>query len=102
MDFERGSTLGGIITAIVFTGFTALILNDFFYNISNKPYSFEVRDKFMSSEELKATKVNLGEYNQSQEFILGFIALDEDGVRDTEFNPFDNDYIEVFSAYWDF
>ena len=63
VDFERGSTLGGLITAIVFIGFTALVIQDLSYNLSNKPYTFEVRDKFMSSEEHMATEVNLGAYS---------------------------------------
>ena len=102
VDFERGSTLGGILTAVVFIGFTYLLLSDLSYNISNKPYTFEVREKIMSPEEHMATKVNLGDYTKSQEFVLGFTVLHENGTRDNEFDPFDNDYIEVFTNYWDY
>ena len=62
MDFERGSTFGGLMTALVFIGFIYLILYDLQDNINNKPYTFEVRDKYMSPEEHKATVVNLGDY----------------------------------------
>ena len=82
VDFERGSTLGGIITAVVFIGFTYLLLSDLSYNISNKPYTFEVREKFMSPEEHMATEVNLGDYERSQEFAINVIA------------PRDNDTID--------
>ena len=83
VEFERGSTLGGIITAIVFVGFTFLLVYDFSYNISDKPYTFEVRDKFMAPEEFMATKVNFGEYDRSQEIVLGFMAVKEDGSVDS-------------------
>ena len=102
VDFERGSAFGGIMTAIVFIGFIALLVYDLSYNISNKPYTFEVRDKFMSPEEHMATNINLGDYQISQELVLGFIATHENGTRDTSFNPFDNDYIEIISGYMDF
>ena len=102
MDFERGSTFGGIMTSIVFVGFASLLVYDTTYNISNKPYSLEVRDKFMSSEELMATQVNFGAYNQSQELVLGFTATKEDGTLDTDFNPLDNDYFEVIATWWDY
>ena len=62
MDFERGSIFGGLMTTVVFVGFTFLLVYDLTYNISNKPYAFEVRDKFMAPEEFMATKVNLGDY----------------------------------------
>ena len=55
VDFERGSTLGGIMTAVVFIGFIYLVMSDLTENIRNKPYTFEVRDKFMSPEEHIAT-----------------------------------------------
>ena len=32
---------------------------------------------------------------------MGFIAAHENGTRDESFNPFDNDYIEVKSSYFD-
>ena len=72
VDFERGSTFGGLVTALVFTGFIYLIVYDLQENINNKPYTFEVRDKFMSPEEHKATVVNLGENKKSLEFMIGF------------------------------
>lgn len=102
VDFERGSTFGGLVTALVFTGFIYLIVYDLQENINNKPYTFEVRDKFMSPEEHMATKVNLGDFQTSQEFAIGFLTYFENGTQDVEFNPFDNDYIEVFSGFWDY
>ena len=33
---------------------------------------------------------------------MGFIPMREDGSRDPDFDPFDNDYIEVVSAYVDY
>ncbi len=51
------------MTAVVFIGFTALLVNDLSFNITNKPYSFEVRDKFMSQEEMIETNIDLGAYN---------------------------------------
>ena len=30
------------------------------------------------------------------------MAVKEDGSRDNEFDPFDNDYIEVFASYLDY
>ena len=53
------------MTAVVFIGFTSLLIYDLSYNIENKPYTFTVRDKFMSPEEHMATKVNLGDYETS-------------------------------------
>ncbi len=102
VDFGRGSTLGGIITAIVFVGFSALIVYDLSYNISNKPYTFEIRDRFMSPEEHMNTKLNLGDYERSMDLVIGFHATDDNGVKDQTFNPFDNDYIEVISGWFDF
>ena len=32
--------------------------------------------------------------------MFGFIAQHENGTRWNEFDPFDNDYIEVFTTYW--
>ena len=101
VDFERGSTLGGVMTLLVFIGFTFLLVYDFSYNISNRPYTFEVRDQFMALEEFNATKVNFGEYQSSYEFVLGMIAVKEDGTIDLAFNPLDNDYIEVIASFWD-
>ena len=51
VDFERGSTFGGIMTAFVLVGFIGILVYDLTENIRNKPYTFEVRDKFMSPEE---------------------------------------------------
>ena len=51
VDFERGSTFGGLMTSIVFAGFIFLIMSDLTDNINNKPYKFDIRDKFMSPEE---------------------------------------------------
>ena len=48
VDFERGSTFGGIMTSILFMGFIYLIISDLYDNINKKPYTFEVRDKYMS------------------------------------------------------
>ena len=56
-----------------------------------------------------ATKLNLGNYERSQEFVIGFVVLYENGTSDndelqwdTNFDPLDNDYIEVVSGFWDF
>ena len=51
VDFERGSTFGGLMTAVVLVGFISVLVYDLTENIRNKPYTFEVRDKFMSPEE---------------------------------------------------
>ena len=101
MDFERGSTFGGVLTAIVFVGFVYLIVYDLQYNINNKPYTFEVRDRFMSPEEQKATVINLGDNKKSLEFMFGILATFENGTYDTSFNPLDNDYIEIIPFTWD-
>ena len=50
VDFERGSTFGGIMTVVVFVGFISLVMYDLTENINNKPYDFNVRDKYMSPE----------------------------------------------------
>ena len=55
----------------------------------------------MSPEEHQAAVVNLGEYEKSTDFFLGFVAVMEDGIQDRTFNPLDNDYIEVITSYWD-
>ena len=62
VDFERGSTFGGVMTAVVFVGFIYLLVYDVQENIRNKPYTFEVRDKYLSPKEHNAAVVNLGEY----------------------------------------
>ena len=51
IEYERGSVLGGIMTVSIFMGFGYLLINDIQYNINEKPFTFEVKDKFMSSEE---------------------------------------------------
>ena len=101
VDFERGSTFGGVMTAVVFIGFIYLIISDLSDNINNKPYTFDVRDKYVSPEELRNTVVNFGENKQSIEFILGFGAWFENETVWLDFNPLDNDYIEVHTAYFD-
>ena len=101
VDFERGSTFGGIVTAFVFVGFIYLIVYDLSENIRNKPYTFEVRDKFMSPEQQKAAVVNIGENKKSLEFMFGIHAVSENGSYNPSFNPLDNDYIEIFPMYWD-
>ena len=101
VDFERGSTFGGIVTTIVFVGFIYFILSDLSDNINNLPYTFEVKSKYLSPEEHRNTVVNFGENEQSVEFFLGFIAYAENGDRLFDFDPLDNDYIEVLTGYWD-
>ena len=86
---------------MVFIGFIYLILSDMTDNINNKPYTLEVKDKYLSPEEHEAAGVNMGDNEFQTEFILGFLAYTEDGTWDMEFNPLDNDYIEVFTSYWD-
>ena len=49
-----------MLTAAVFMGFIYLILNDLADNINNKPYTFEVKDRYLSPEEHRNTVVNLG------------------------------------------
>ena len=102
VDFERGSILGGLLTAVVFIGFTTLLVYDITYNISNKPYNFDVRDKFMSPEEHIATKINLGDYAKSSEHIIGLNTIHENGTTDYGFDPFDNDYVEFLVGYIDY
>ena len=51
IEYERGSVLGGLMTVGVFMGFGYLLLNDFSYNVNQKPFTFEVKDKFMSADE---------------------------------------------------
>ena len=101
VDFERGSTFGGIVTMMVFVGFIYLILNDLSNNINNLPYTFEVRDKYLSPKEQRERVVNLGEYDKSADFIIGFAVFDQNVEIDTTFDPLDNDYIEVLTSYWD-
>ena len=61
VDFERGSTFGGIVTTVVFVGFIYFILSDLSNNINNLPYTFEVKTKYLSPEEHRNTVVNFGE-----------------------------------------
>ena len=51
IEYERGSVLGGLMTVGVFLGFGYLLMNDISYNLREKPFTFEVKEKFMSSEE---------------------------------------------------
>ena len=59
IEYERGSVLGGLMTVGVFMGFGYLLINDISYNINEKPFTFEVRDKAMSVDEASDTEVNL-------------------------------------------
>ena len=65
VDFERGSTFGGIITTFVLVGFIGVLIYDLTENIRNKPYTFTVRDKFMSPEETQKAKVFIGRQEKS-------------------------------------
>ena len=55
----------------------------------------------MTPEEHVATRLNLADFDQSQDIVVGIEAYKEDGSYDPTFNPLDNDYIEVVSAAWD-
>ena len=105
------------MTLSVFMGFGYLLITDISYNISEKPFTFEVKEKFMSIDETGATVVNFAEHNQSLNFILG-LETDFLAQKNESFDPFDNDYIEflvlngdsktsivssnpVISALWD-
>ena len=85
----------------MFVGFIYFILSDLSDNINNLPYTFEVKDKYLSPEEHANTVVNFGENEQSIELLFGFYAVSENGTHLPEFNPLDNDYIEVSAVYWD-
>ena len=65
VDFERGSTFGGIMTTVVLVGFIGILVYDLEENIRNKPYTFNVRDKFMSPEETRNAKVIMGKGEKS-------------------------------------
>ena len=65
VDFERGSTFGGIMTVIVFVGFISILMYDLTENIKNKPYTFTVRDKYMSPEVHQTARVDIGEKEKS-------------------------------------
>ena len=101
VDFERGSTFGGVLTTVVFVGFIYLILNDLSDNINNKPYTFDVKDKYMSPKELRSTVINLDENEKSTDFMLGITVFHENGTADQTFDPLNNDYFDVIPAYWD-
>ena len=101
VDFERGSTFGGIMTAFVLVGFIGILVYDLSENIRNKPYTFEVRDRYMSPEETRNAKVIMGQEEKSQQLMFGFYPHFENGTYDGMFDVLDNDYFEVVSAYWD-
>ena len=101
VDFERGSTFGGIMTAFVFIGFIGILMYDLTENIRNKPYTFTVRENFLSAEEQRSTVVNGDEYQQSLAFFAHFTARDENGLMIASFDPLDNDYIDIYASYWD-
>ena len=101
VDFERGSTFGGIMTAFVLVGFIGILMYDLQENIINKPYTFVVRDKFMAPEEIGAQSVMMGEGEKSVEMMVVFLALHENGTLDYSFNPLDNDYFDLITSYWD-
>ena len=61
VDFERGSTFGGVMTAFVFTGFIGILIYDLQENIRNKPYTFTVKDKFFTEDQIGSEVVNFGE-----------------------------------------
>ena len=63
VDFERGSTFGGIMTAFVFIGFIGILIYDLTENIKNKPYTFKVKDRSMKAEERGETEINFAEYS---------------------------------------
>ena len=74
-------------------GFGYLLINDIRYNLNEKPFTFEVKEKFMSEAEASETKLNLALNNQSLNFMVGTDAnyLTQ---RNQTFDPFDNDFIE--------
>ena len=47
------------MTAFVLVGFLGILAYDLQYNVNNRPYTFNVRDKFLSPEEHHRTKINL-------------------------------------------
>ena len=57
VDFERGSTFGGLLTLFVFVGFVSILVYDLSVNIRDRPYTFEVRDKFLTPEVVKTMEV---------------------------------------------
>ena len=89
------------MTSLVFVGFIYLIVYDLQSNISKKPYTFEVRDKYMSPEEHLAERVEVGEGEKSQELMIGFAVQDENGNYEPGFDPLNNDYFQLTSTYWD-
>ena len=102
VDFERGSTFGGIMTTFVLVGFIGVLVYDLSENIKTQPYTFTVRDKFMSPEETRNAKVIMGKIERSQEFALFIDARHENGSwYGSKFNIMDNDYFDLIGAYWD-
>ena len=53
------------MTAVVLVGFIGILMYDLEENIRNKPYTFSVRDKFMSPEETRNAKVIIGKEEKS-------------------------------------
>ena len=88
------------MTVGVFIGFGYLLLNDISYNLTEKPFTFDVKDKFMSAKDASAMDINLGQNNQSFNFLIGLesLILRE---RNESFDPFDNDYIDFTVVEWD-
>ena len=101
VDFERGSTFGGIMTAFVLVGFIGILIYDLSQNIRNKPYTFTVRDKFMSPKETESLKVIIGEREKSIELLIIFESTHKNGNWDLQFNPLDNDYFDLKTSIWD-
>ena len=59
------------MTVGVFMGFGYLLINDIMYNINVKPFTFEVKEKFMSEEECSETEIHLDQYGQSLNYLVG-------------------------------
>ena len=55
----------------------------------------------MNPEEHMATQLILADFDESQEILVDFLAYFSNGTQDKQFNPLDNDYVEVFTANWD-
>ena len=99
IEYERGSVLGGLMTVGVFLGFGYLLLNDISYNLNKKPFTFEVKEKYMSAKETAETSLNLASNNQSLNMVFG-IKSNYLEQRNQIFDPFDNDYIEIKVYQW--
>ena len=94
VEYERGSIFGGLLTLAVFVGFSYLLWSDITINLSDKLYTFTVRDKLMSEEECSNTEINLEAYNQSFNVMFGFDpVLPADELE--AFDPLDNDYVTI-------